>query len=268
MSEEGVESAPASDEAVVKMTNPLSDGDTEPELVDEADDGFRFLADSWNPGMNAPPDAVVEWMGRTEESILTGGSLRGLQEILGKVLLIAMVSSFLSLGPVIWPFGDPYDLTGRGFLNNTGYFLGYCGVGWGFLWLTNAFWTYRLLNVEFTPNTFVSAVVLPTVFAIVLFLVMYVVLGGPAPVGTLSLGAPCFLVSWIGSYKSQVKLAEVQQGKRGIRTIAVFALWVNILCSCELLPFTLLFVFLCHSRVLLAWYHARTIRRGFYGCTS
>ena len=93
MSEEGVESAPASDEAFVKMSNPLSDGDTEPELVDEADDGFRFLADSWNPGMNAPPDAVVEWMGRTEESILTGGSLRGLQEILGKVLLIAMVSS-------------------------------------------------------------------------------------------------------------------------------------------------------------------------------
>jgi hypothetical protein len=36
----------------------------------------------------------------------------------------------------------------------------------------------------------------PTLFAILIFFLVYIPVGGPFPMGTLFLGAPCFVVSW------------------------------------------------------------------------
>ena len=49
-----------------------------------------------------------------------------------------------------------------------------------------------------------GSVIIPTLICIVKFLVFYVVLGGPAPLGTLSLGAVCFIISWYTLWKSMV----------------------------------------------------------------
>ena len=40
-------------------------------------------------------------------------------------------------------FADPYDLSVRGYVNNLTYFLGYSGVGWGFLWVVHVGWFLR-----------------------------------------------------------------------------------------------------------------------------
>ena len=51
--------------------------------------------------------------------------------------------------------------------------MGYTGIGWSFLWLTSALWAHRLLNIHFHLS---GAVVIPTIFSIVIFLGMYIVL--------------------------------------------------------------------------------------------
>lgn len=151
-----------------------------------------------------------------------------------RLVLVACASALLSLGPVLFPFGDPFDLTLQGFLNNAGYFFGYTGLGWASLFLTNALWVHRLLNVTFTwTDTFTKAVLLPMIFSVAIFLGMYVVMGGPMPLGTLSLGGPCFVVSWVGIYYSlndEAKQRGSQVKERGIRVIGILALWVVLLC--------------------------------------
>ena len=56
-------------------------------------------------------------------------------------------SAVLSVCPVICPFGDPYDVTLRGYLNNIGYFLGYCTIGWSGLWAVHVGWYLRFLHL-------------------------------------------------------------------------------------------------------------------------
>ena len=63
---------------------------------------------------------------------------------------LVLVSSFLSLTPVLCPFGDPYDLTARGFARNAGYFLVYCGFGWAQLWLAMTLWAHRIIGIDFS----------------------------------------------------------------------------------------------------------------------
>lgn len=79
---------------------------------------------------------------------------------------MVLASSFWSLMPILCPFGDPYDLSARGFVLNSGYFFAYSGLGWGSLWLTNSLWTVRILGLSSVRA--VWTVVLPTVAAVVL----------------------------------------------------------------------------------------------------
>ena len=60
--------------------------------------------------------------------------------------LLLCASSVISLLPVLLPFGDPFDVSPRGYRNNAGYFLWYCGVGWSSIFLTNALWGSRVLG--------------------------------------------------------------------------------------------------------------------------
>ncbi len=64
--------------------------------------------------------------------------------LLFSTFLLIILSSLLSLIPVVFPFGDAYDLSVKGYVNNLGYFLGYCGTGWSFLWVMFLMWFRRL----------------------------------------------------------------------------------------------------------------------------
>eukprot|EP01051_Picozoa_sp_SAG22_P014689 SAG22_NODE_1820_length_3514_cov_2.304539_2_plen_215_part_00 len=115
-----------------------------------------------HPGLSTPPNECLVWMTETEHDLKTGCSKWTITfscGLLGGFLLAAV----LSLGPIICPMGDPFDLTMRGYLNNTGYFLGYCGIGWSFLWATYALWAHRLLNIKMH---WVGAVIIPTLICI------------------------------------------------------------------------------------------------------
>ena len=119
--------------------------------------------------------------------------------------------------------------------------MGYTGIGWSFLWLTCALWAHRLLNIHFHLS---GAVVIPTIFSILIFLVVYIVLGGPTPLGTLSLGGPCFVMSWITMWKFMISkgqrnelgeettpAAQKEYWRYAKRLILVFAAWVVQLCT-------------------------------------
>ena len=142
---------------------------------------------------------------------------------------LVLVSSFLSLTPVLCPFGDPYDLTARGFARNAGYFLVYCGFGWAQLWLAMTLWAHRILEIDFSLW---RTVALPTIFCVLLFFGMYVLLGGPFPLGTVILGLPCFLVYFrqlMHSIKTSVSelddTAKALKTKAGKKLVLCFALW-------------------------------------------
>jgi hypothetical protein len=119
--------------------------------------------------------------------------------------------------------------------------VGYTGIGWSFIWLTSALWAHRLLNIHFHLS---GAVVIPTIFSILIFLGVYIVLGGPTPLGTLSLGGPCFVVSWITMWKFMISkgqrnelgeettpAAQKEYWRYAKRLILVFAAWVVQLCT-------------------------------------
>lgn len=86
--------------------------------------------------------------------------------MLRRITLLVLASSFLSLTPILCPFGDPYDLSLRGFALNSGYFLVYSGLGWGSLWMVSAMWTVRILGLSRLRAA--RTVVLPTVAAVAL----------------------------------------------------------------------------------------------------
>jgi hypothetical protein len=87
-------------------------------------------------------------------------------------------------------------------------------------------------------------VVIPTIFSILIFLVVYIVLGGPTPLGTLSLGGPCFVMSWITMWKFMISkgqrnelgeettpAAQKEYRRYAKRLILIFAAWVVQLCT-------------------------------------
>ena len=148
----------------------------------------------------------------------------GVATWLPRIAWACAASAALSLVPVLVPFGDPFDLTAAGFAKNAGYFLWYCGTGWGMMWWGQATWANRLLGAEMAPA---RTVVLPTTFAILLFFVAYVLLGGPAPLGTLTLGAPCFVVSWVALWRGSLRRLPTAAGRAaGQRLLCVLAGWV------------------------------------------
>ena len=107
------------------------------------------------------------WTERALISFREGEDRRhSLLALLRRITLLVLASSFWSLMPILCPFGDPYDLSLRGFALNSGYFLAYSGLGWGSLWMTNAMWTVRILGLSRLRAA--RTVVLPTVAAVAL----------------------------------------------------------------------------------------------------
>ena len=48
-----------------------------------------------------------------------------------RILYIISLAFIVSILPIAFPFGCPYDVHNvSGYVNNIGYFLGYCGIGW------------------------------------------------------------------------------------------------------------------------------------------
>ena len=75
-------------------------------------------------------------------------------------------------------------------------------------------------------------VALPTIFCVLLFFGMYVLLGGPFPLGTVILGLPCFLVYFrqlMHSIETSVSelddTAKALKIKAGKKLVLCFALW-------------------------------------------
>lgn len=69
----------------------------------------------------------------------------------------------------------------------------------------------------------------------------YVVLGGPAPLGTLSVGTPCFLLFWMCLWRFLISPEGIstQQHKAGRRLIICFAAWVGQLVSYAIITIVL-----------------------------
>eukprot|EP00931_Biecheleriopsis_adriatica_P045925 TRINITY_DN26326_c0_g1_i3.p1 TRINITY_DN26326_c0_g1~~TRINITY_DN26326_c0_g1_i3.p1 ORF type:complete len:473 (+),score=31.47 TRINITY_DN26326_c0_g1_i3:45-1463(+) len=141
--------------------------------------------------------------------------------VLGRIVYMCFLASLASMLPVLCPFGDPYDLTWKGFARNIGYFLWYGGVGWGFLWTVNTMWAARILNMEMDIG---GTIVIPTIFAVSLFAAAYIVLGGPAPLGTVSCGTFCFLVEWLCLWNFMLKRHPC-----GLRLLAIYVAWFALL---------------------------------------
>ena len=125
--------------------------------------------------------------------------LQVLQQVTLRLTQLLLGAIAVSLLPVIVPFGDPYDVSVEGYLKNTGYFVWYSGTGWGTIWLAQLWWARALLGEssgEGMRKALPRVVAPPTLFAILIFFLVYIPVGGPFPMGTLILGAPCFVVSW------------------------------------------------------------------------
>ena len=144
---------------------------------------------------------------------------------------LLLCASALSLAPVIMPFGDPYDISVTGYLKNTGYFVWYCVTGWGSLWLAQLVWARALLGLPqegMLKAAQQPRILVPTLFSVLIFFLLYVLLGGPFPMGTLILGMPCFLVSWACLWRWEVKSSAASQSSEdrnpgaGLRAVGLF----------------------------------------------
>jgi len=115
---------------------------------------------------------------------------------MAKFVSLFVVPAVCACTPVLIPFGDAYAHSndfGRNLRENWSYFFWYDSVGWSFLWLTMTVWTSLLL-----PELKLGAlpIVVPTIFAVVIFAgLAYFVF--PIPLGTFSIGVPCFGVYFI-----------------------------------------------------------------------
>lgn len=180
----------------------------------------------------APPDLLnqqecLDWLTH-KYSDIHKWSASHLRPLGHRLLILCAASLGLSIIPVLFPFGNPYDISVMGFVHNTGYFIGYTGVGWSMAWYTYALWASRVLGVGLPWK---SVIGIPTLFAVVLFLSMYLLVGGPFPLGTLTLGLPCFLVFWYTMWRFMIQGAAVHVDdasagmlrRQGKRVIVLFA---------------------------------------------
>ena len=152
--------------------------------------------------------------------------------VLSRLAAIIVFSGLFSLLPVMFQFGDPYDVTQEGVRNNLGYFLGYNGVSWGAFFLTLSLWTHRVVAVRLQV---LGTVVLPTLCAMAIFFVSTVLLGAPFPLATLTLGAPCLLVSLAALRCFMSPQKEDGRAAIGGHLLRAFAIW-----SVQMLVYTVL----------------------------
>jgi len=108
------------------------------------------------------------------------------------LLAIAIVPGLCALTPVLLPFGDAYAHSDNWTANlkeNWSYFFWYNTTGWSFLWLTLSIWTNLLLpelKLGLLP------IIVPTIFSVVIFAILAKFVF-PIPLGTFSIGVPCFV---------------------------------------------------------------------------
>ena len=152
--------------------------------------------------------------------------------VLSRLAAIIVFSGLFSLLPVMFQFGDPYDVTQAGVRNNIGYFLGYNGVSWGAFFLTLSLWMHRILAVRLHA---LGTVVLPTLCAVAIFAGGTVLLGAPFPLATLTLGAPCLLVSLAALRCFMSPKNEGGQAAIGGHLLRAFTIW-----SGQMLVYTVL----------------------------
>ena len=152
--------------------------------------------------------------------------------VLSRLAAIIVFSGLFSLLPVMFQFGDPYDVTQAGVRNNIGYFLGCNVVSWGAFFLTLSLWMHRILAVRLHA---LGTVVLPTLCAVAIFAGGTVLLGAPIPLATLTLGAPCLLVSLAALRCFMSPKNEGGQAAIGGHLLRAFTFW-----SGQMLVYTVL----------------------------
>eukprot|EP00929_Paragymnodinium_shiwhaense_P058406 TRINITY_DN29244_c0_g2_i1.p1 TRINITY_DN29244_c0_g2~~TRINITY_DN29244_c0_g2_i1.p1 ORF type:complete len:518 (+),score=38.55 TRINITY_DN29244_c0_g2_i1:66-1619(+) len=141
--------------------------------------------------------------------------------ILQRLLVCMIAASVVAILPVVMPLGDWTDISPSGYLHQLGYFVWYTGTGWATLWTVWAMWASRILE---RPVPIWTTIVLPTLFAIVLFFCCHVLLGGPFPLGTLSLGVFCFAFEFLCLWHFFLKEDEC-----GLRLLTTYMAWLGLL---------------------------------------
>ena len=175
-----------------------NDEEEEFELTSNAEEmlGNYSLEVSQITVMDGQGDKCSQWMKDSELHLRVNCSSH-IGYVVLRLVQIIVLSAVLSVLPVVFKLGDPTDVSKDGVLNNLGYFIGYNAIGWGVLFLTMALWMSRIIGVQVS---LCGAVILPTLFAMGVFFAGTIVLGAPIPLGTLTLGTPCFFVyAWMVS---------------------------------------------------------------------
>jgi len=197
-------------------------------------------------------DVTWDWTQKAVDTLLHRREAEDAGAGFLQLFYVLAASSIWSLLPVICPFGDPFDLSAAGYANNMGYFLAYNGVGWCSLYATFYCWTIRLLGLDVTRRGVLGAIILPTVLTMGIFFAMYVILGGPAPMGTLSIGlclcVPLFFATLyvfvitptkVSQYETdshpdaalnatttkKVEMSAATQKAVGLRCMAIYLAW-------------------------------------------
>eukprot|EP00929_Paragymnodinium_shiwhaense_P058403 TRINITY_DN29244_c0_g1_i3.p1 TRINITY_DN29244_c0_g1~~TRINITY_DN29244_c0_g1_i3.p1 ORF type:complete len:535 (+),score=35.04 TRINITY_DN29244_c0_g1_i3:109-1713(+) len=142
-------------------------------------------------------------------------------QVFQRLVVFMAAAAVISILPVVMPLGDWEDISRSGYLHQLGYFVWYTGVGWGILWTVWAVWAGRILE---EPVPVLGTIVLPTVFAVALFFGCHVLLGGPAPLGTLSLGFFCFVVEFACLWHFLLRSHE-----HGWRLLTAYFAWLALL---------------------------------------
>eukprot|EP00929_Paragymnodinium_shiwhaense_P058407 TRINITY_DN29244_c0_g3_i2.p1 TRINITY_DN29244_c0_g3~~TRINITY_DN29244_c0_g3_i2.p1 ORF type:complete len:556 (+),score=48.06 TRINITY_DN29244_c0_g3_i2:88-1755(+) len=142
-------------------------------------------------------------------------------QVFERLAIFMAAAAALSILPVVMPLGDWTDISKRGYVNQLGYFVWYTGTGWATLWTVWAVWAARILE---RPVPIFGTIVLPTLFAIVLFFTVHVIVGGPFPLGTVSLGAFCFLMEFACLWVFLLRSHE-----DGFRMLMAYVAWLGLL---------------------------------------
>ena len=82
---------------------------------------FNVLLEAKEPGGN---QEVEKWVEAEHSKGVNGLGGAGWQRRMRGFLLLLVLAAAGSIAPVLAPFGDPYDLSLRGFANNAGFFYG------------------------------------------------------------------------------------------------------------------------------------------------
>jgi len=161
------------------------------------------------------------------------------------IILAAILPGALGALPVLMPFGNPFAKDGDNSIAiNWAYYFWYTPIGWAVMWVKIVLWNCELWGRDFffpfmhsrpgnfSCNSTIVAVVNSTVFATLAYCCGYLIFHNPIPIGTLTFGMPCFVVSFINMYFFVVPSERRQTWRdhcRILRCWAPFILWFSAL---------------------------------------